>query len=145
VDTFAFGMLGFEVLEGLGAASIYPGLLAAGLPNSLTRSEFTAKIANGSLRPTWTRFGVELAKASGMEERTVLKHLRWVIESCWSTDPVHRPDFLDIYRDLDDIAKTLSLLDEQNGAALHAIVPSSSTTHTVLGICDQAKVGDKTG
>ena len=63
VDVFAFGMLGFEVLEGLGTAPVYPGLLAAEHPLSLSQLEFNSQISSGSLRPSWTRFGVELAKA----------------------------------------------------------------------------------
>lgn len=80
-DVFAFGILMYEVITGKRA---YQDLLKG--KNKLNDFQLKVKVTQG-LRPE-------------IEEKTMKKHLKKLIEKCWSANPKERPSFTEIFRKL---------------------------------------------
>ncbi|AGT10615.1 bifunctional serine/threonine-protein kinase/phosphatase [Paracoccus aminophilus] len=97
VDVYAFGILIFEIAHN--GARPHP-TVATGMPDSLTREEFTAEVIENDLRPIW---------------RSEDEDLRILAEACWAKDPAARPEFADIVARLGGTA---------SGAAATALKPA---------------------
>lgn len=106
-DVFAFGCLIVEVMQ---RQSPHLGLLAPGSPGSITREEFTQRVGNGDLVPSFK------GEAADQLERV----LRSVAEMCWSCDASKRPTMAEITEMLDAPVPGLALRDYGASVCLSA-------------------------
>jgi serine/threonine protein kinase len=100
-DVYAFAVTAYELLSG---QPPFPGLLASGVPGSLSRPEFVSAI-QGGLRPgsveisqNCPRFITDPFPSLPGPQSSSLSSL---LEECWADSPVSRPSFAEISERLD--------------------------------------------
>jgi len=86
VDIYAFAMLAFELAHGGRQPHANVG---TGMPDSMTRAEFAARVVDDDLRPVWQHAD---------------KALHALARDCWQRDPAQRPKFGDILARLQNMA-----------------------------------------
>ena len=98
--------MGYEVLEQKRA---YQGMVAAGVPGALSRSQFVETVSDGNARP-------EFSNQPGATDAVLAA--RELMRRCWAADPSARPTFAEVSAELHAADRLAGNASRQRGVGL---------------------------